>query len=125
MMGQPRSVPPRLDAVDPDMAKVFEAKSGMDRLRIAHEAWRQARERLMAFLAAEHPEWGALELSPKFADALISNGLVRSTPPFSEKVPVKGVTWLEPRLTPEVSYAEILHGGSLRAGVFRGGFVGG
>ena len=60
----------------------------------------------------------------KLADALITNGLVRSTSPFSEKVPVKGVTWLEPRLTAEVSYAEILQGGSLRAGVFRG-FVGG
>ena len=60
----------------------------------------------------------------KLADALISNGLVRSTSPFSEKVPVKGVTWLEPSLAAEGSYAEIMEGGSLRAGVFRG-FVGG
>ncbi len=72
MMGQPRSVTPRLDAVDPDMAKVFEAKSGMDRLRIAHEARTQARERLMAFLAAEHPEWGALELRQQVAKRLLS-----------------------------------------------------
>jgi hypothetical protein len=54
------------------MAKVFEAKSGMDRLRIAHEAWAQARERLMAFLAAEHPEWGALELRQQVARRLLS-----------------------------------------------------
>ena len=72
MMGQPRPVPPRLDAVDPDMARVFEVKSGMDRLRIAHEAWAQARERLAAFLAAEHPEWGALELRQQVAKRLLS-----------------------------------------------------
>jgi bifunctional non-homologous end joining protein LigD len=59
----------------------------------------------------------------KLADALIENGLVRSTSPFVEKVPLKGVTWLDPRLSAEISYAEILPRGSLRAGVFRG-FVG-
>ena len=56
----------------------------------------------------------------KLADALIANGLVRSTSPFAEKVPLKGVTWLDPRLTAEISYAEIMPGGKLRAGVFRG-----
>ncbi|HET7874770.1 MAG TPA: hypothetical protein VFN71_04525, partial [Methylomirabilota bacterium] len=65
-------VPPRIDAVDPNMAKVFKAKSGMDRLRIAHEAWAQTRERLMAFLAAEHPEWGAAELRQQVAKRLLS-----------------------------------------------------
>jgi bifunctional non-homologous end joining protein LigD len=59
----------------------------------------------------------------KLADALIENGLVRSTSPFVEKVPLKSVTWLDPRLKAEISYAEILPGGSLRAGVFRS-FVG-
>jgi bifunctional non-homologous end joining protein LigD len=59
----------------------------------------------------------------KLTDALIENGLVRSTSPFADKVPLKGVTWLDPRLNAEISYAEILPGGSLRAGVFRG-FVG-
>ena len=59
----------------------------------------------------------------KLTDALIENGLVRSTSPFADKVPLKGVTWLDPRLSAEISYAEILPGGSLRAGVFRG-FVG-
>ena len=54
------------------MVKVFEAKSGMDRLRIAHEAWAQARERLTAFLAAEHPEWGATELREQVAKRLLS-----------------------------------------------------
>jgi bifunctional non-homologous end joining protein LigD len=59
----------------------------------------------------------------KLTDALIENKLVRATSPFGEKVPLKGVTWLDPKLIAEISYAEILKGGSLRAGVFRG-FVG-
>ena len=56
----------------------------------------------------------------KLAAALTANGLVRSTSPFSERVPLKGVKWLEPTLMAQVSYAEILQGGKLRAGVFRG-----
>jgi hypothetical protein len=39
------------------------------------------------------------------ADALTANSLVRFTSPFAEKVPLKSVTWLDPRLTAEISYA--------------------
>jgi ATP dependent DNA ligase C terminal region len=56
------------------------------------------------------------------ADALTANGLVRTTSPFSQRVPIRGVRWLEPHLVAEVSYAyaEELPGGALRAPVFRG-----
>jgi hypothetical protein len=47
----------RLDIVDTEVARVLRAKSGMERLRLAHEAWELARERLTAFLSAEHPDW--------------------------------------------------------------------
>jgi ATP-dependent DNA ligase len=40
--------------------------------------------------------------------------------PFSERIPERRVTWLEPKLIAEVSYAEIMHGGALRAALFRG-----
>jgi hypothetical protein len=66
-----RRVPPHIDAVDPDMAKVFAEKSGMERLRIAHEAWAQARERLTAFLAAEHPEWDGEQVRQEVARRLL------------------------------------------------------
>jgi bifunctional non-homologous end joining protein LigD len=56
----------------------------------------------------------------RLADALASNGLVRSSSPFSERIPIRGVTWLDPRLVAEVSYAEAIPGGGLRAPVFRG-----
>ncbi len=56
----------------------------------------------------------------RLADALASNGLVRSTSPFSERVPVRGVTWLDPRLVAEVTYGDVTPAGVLRAPVFRG-----
>jgi bifunctional non-homologous end joining protein LigD len=56
----------------------------------------------------------------RLADALKGNGLVRSTSPFAERIPERGVIWLEPKLVAEVGYAEIMHGGALRATVFRG-----
>jgi hypothetical protein len=46
--------------------------------------------------------------------------LLGAPSPFAERVTVRGVIWLEPHLTAEISYAEILPGGCLRAGVFRG-----
>jgi bifunctional non-homologous end joining protein LigD len=62
-------------------------------------------------------------LGRELAEALTANGLARSTSPFSEPVPLKGVKWLDPKLMAQVSYADIMQGGKLRAGVFRG-FVG-
>ena len=56
----------------------------------------------------------------RLADALVANGLVRSTSPFSERVPERKVTWLDPRLEVEVTYTQALPGGALRAPVFRG-----
>ncbi len=60
--------------------------------------------------------WG---VGRRLAEALTTNGLVRSTSPFSDRVPLRGVTWLEPRLVAEVSYANMTANG-LRAPVFRG-----
>jgi bifunctional non-homologous end joining protein LigD len=56
----------------------------------------------------------------RLADALASKELVRSTSPFSERVPVRGVTWLEPELMAEVTYGNVTPSGVLRAPVFRG-----
>jgi len=35
----------------------------------------------------------------KLAEALTANGLVRTTSPFSDRLSLRGVTWLELRLT--------------------------
>ena len=83
-----------------------------------HRGWHiaaRAPEQLVPRLRALR--WGP---DDPIADALKGNGLVRSTSPFAERIPERGVTWLEPKLVAEVSYAEIMHGGALRAAVFRG-----
>ncbi len=56
----------------------------------------------------------------RLADALASNGQVRATSPYSERVPVRGVMWLDPRLVAEVTYSDVTPAGVLRAPVFRG-----
>jgi hypothetical protein len=45
------------DRPDPVVARVLREKSGMERLRLAHEAWELARDRLTAFVQARHPDW--------------------------------------------------------------------
>ncbi len=60
----------RLDIVDHDVASVLRSKSGVERLRIAHEAWELARVRLAAFLSAQHPEWDEKEVRREVAKRL-------------------------------------------------------
>lgn len=50
-----RPDPDRLEAVEEAVAAVLRTKSGMERLRLAHEAWELARDRLTAFLASRNP----------------------------------------------------------------------
>ena len=47
----------RIDAVHPDVANALRARSGMERLRLAHETWELVRDRLAAYVASRHPEW--------------------------------------------------------------------
>jgi hypothetical protein len=46
----------RIERLDPEVARILRGKSGMERLRLAHEAWELTRDRLTAFLAARHPD---------------------------------------------------------------------
>lgn len=57
----------RLDIVDAEVARVLRAKSGTERLRLAHEAWELAWERLTAFLSAQHPDWEREEVRRQVA----------------------------------------------------------
>lgn len=49
-------------AVSRDVARILRDKPGTERLRLAHEAWELARDRLTAFLTFIHPEWDASEV---------------------------------------------------------------
>ncbi len=46
-----------MEVVHPEVSRILQAKPGVERLRLAHEAWELARMRLTAFLAARHPHW--------------------------------------------------------------------
>ena len=60
----------RIEVVDWDVAVVLRRKSGPERLRLAHEAWELARDRLAAFLGARHPQLGREEVQRQVAGRL-------------------------------------------------------
>jgi len=53
--------------VHPLVAAILRNKSGMERLRLAHEEWALTRDRLIAFLASRHPEWDAADVRREVA----------------------------------------------------------
>jgi len=60
----------RTNMVDSRVAAILRAKSGMERLRLAHEAWELAHARLTAYLAARHPEWDRQQVQSAVAKRL-------------------------------------------------------
>ncbi len=60
----------QIEVVDPDVAAVLRGKSGMERLRLAHEAWELARDRLAAFFRTRQPGWSEEEIQRKVAERL-------------------------------------------------------
>ena len=56
--------------VDSRVAAILRAKSGMERLRLAHEAWELAQARLTVFIAAKHPEWDQHQVQAAVAKRL-------------------------------------------------------
>ena len=61
-------------------------------------------------------EWG---LGVRTARELLRQGRERSTSPFHDFRLSRGVTWLEPTLTVELTYSELMEG-RLRDPVYRG-----
>ena len=61
----------RTDMIDSRVAAILRAKSGMERLRLAHEAWELAASRLTAFLTARHPEWDRQRVQAAVAKRLL------------------------------------------------------
>ena len=71
----------RTDMVDLRVAAILRAKSGMERLRLAHEMWQLTRDRLTAFLRSYHPEWDEAELQRRVADWLLHGSLTAFVAP--------------------------------------------
>jgi len=60
----------RIEQLDPAVVRVLRGKSGMERLRLAHEAWELARDRLTEFVRARHPDWGPDQIREEVATRL-------------------------------------------------------
>ena len=60
----------RIDMVDSRVAAILRSKSGMERLRLAHEAWELLHIRLSAFLTARHPDWDRQQVQTAVAKRL-------------------------------------------------------
>ncbi len=63
----------RVEAVHPEVARALRARSGMERLRLAHETWEMVRDRLALYLAARHPEWSREEIERHVARRLLDD----------------------------------------------------
>jgi hypothetical protein len=59
-----------IERLDPEVARILRAKSGMERLRLAHEAWELARDRLTAYCRATHPDWSEEQVRREVAARL-------------------------------------------------------
>jgi hypothetical protein len=62
-----------IEGVHPGVARALRAKSGMERLRLAHETWELVRDRLTAYLASRHPEWSGVEIDRAVASRLLGD----------------------------------------------------
>ena len=62
--------PARIERLDPGVARILRGKSGMERLRLAHEAWELARDRLTAYCRARHPDWSPDQIRREVAARL-------------------------------------------------------
>jgi hypothetical protein len=71
----------RVDAVHPDVARALRARSGMERLRLAHEEWESVRDRIALYLAAQHPGWSQQEIQRQVARRLLDDPGRTASPP--------------------------------------------
>ncbi len=75
MMARMAIDPRNFEVLDDDMAQVFRAMSGAERLKIASDLFRSARRMIASHLAAEHPDWSAERIQEETARRL-SHGAV-------------------------------------------------
>lgn len=67
--------PRNFEVLDDEMARIFRAMSGAQRLKIASDMFSSARRMIASHLAAEHPDWDEQRLQEETARRL-SHGAV-------------------------------------------------
>ncbi len=60
----------QIEVVDADMARVFRAKTGGQRLRIASGMFSSARRMIRSMLVAQHPDWSQRRIDAEAARRL-------------------------------------------------------
>lgn len=63
--------PRNIEVLDDEMAAVFRAMTGAQRLKIAHDMFDSARSMLLSHLAAEHPDWDEQRVQEETARRLL------------------------------------------------------
>ena len=67
--------PRNIEVVDDEMAEVYRAMTGAQRLKIASDMFASARRMIASHLAAEHPDWDERRIQEETARRL-SHGAV-------------------------------------------------
>ena len=67
--------PRRIEVIDDTMAAVWRSKSGAEKLHIADQMYRFARDTIMASLSRQHPDWDPETLARQTARRM-SHGAV-------------------------------------------------
>ncbi len=62
--------PRNFEVLDDDMARIYRAMTGAERLKIASDMYRSARRMIASHLAAEHPDWDEQRLQEETARRL-------------------------------------------------------
>jgi hypothetical protein len=62
-----------IEVIDDQMADVLRRKTPAERLRIAHGMWRYARERLVAHIRWQHPEWDDAQVGREASRRLLGS----------------------------------------------------
>ena len=71
----------RIEALHPEVARALRARSGMERLRVAHDEWELTRDRIALYLAAQHPAWSRREIQQEVARRLLDDSSRAASPP--------------------------------------------
>ena len=66
---------PRIEVVAEEMAVVWRKKTGAERLAIASGMFSSARQMLMHYLRAQHPDWDDLQIQREAAHRLSHGAL--------------------------------------------------
>ena len=68
---------PNFEVVSDEMAEVFRAMTGAQRLKIANDMFESARRMIASYLASEHPDWDERRIQEETAWRLSHRAISR------------------------------------------------